>query len=169
MYPTWTSGDVITSRRLLASRPLTAVKRSEQECTVTTESYDDALFIDVEANAVYEVSMGISAIERTGTNGDITIQYATPFGSRNEGRGGRGPQIGVTSTTNTTAKLLANWWAAGMTYGVVAGSSAAITEDGILVTGPNPGRLHLMWTKATSSTAVLVVQAGGYLRAVRIA
>jgi hypothetical protein len=171
VYPSWTAGQKITAALLNSMQPLYVAKPSDQSVTSSTTNVNDtALFLTLEANAVYVVS-GL-LLYSAHQDGDARIGWTVPASAtfawicHAQTAGG---------TSGIAAGVVVDVQAAGAgTFplgGADTGNSTVMTGllSGRVVTSGTAGNLQLNWAQRVSSGTATIMRAGSWLTAQRVA
>lgn len=164
-----TDGAYMTAARLRAHIPRLEIRPTDQTSTIIAAEHDDALFVPVEAESVYLVTMVLIVSETSGTSGDVRTDWQIPPGANLDDLyvSRMYLPIGGTSVTSTNVGLTGQQWTSASGAGAVTTATPLYTS-GVLATGVNPGELRLLTGKWTSSATTAYFAAGSWLRVERI-
>lgn len=155
-FSTITAANVTDERDLVwpasVNRTLFARKTADESVTSsTTVQDDDHLFVQLEANSVYQFEM---VLLPQGATGDFKFQFSSPSGATVFGS-----YLGYDAALTA---LAANYWD-GTAVGVGAGVTTPTTARGTIITGANAGRLKLQWAQNTSSGSATTLLTNSHL------
>lgn len=159
-------GDVVTASRINIwfINTLFAQKTATESVTSsTTLQDDDHLFVAVEANAVYEIALILSY--DAGGAGDLKTSMTVPAGAS---------LVGVASGINSPGTLITDdfvsaWTGVMNPGGLGAGTTAAMSAQGLLTVAGTAGDVRLQWAQLVSSSTATRLFAGSYLLLRRVA
>lgn len=139
--------------------PLLARKPSNETVNNSSAFQDDNhLFLPVEANAVYQCHLHLQY--NSGATPDLKYQFTVPVGASLEGWSLLG--------YNTAVSLV---YSNGGEASSLGGNGSALNADawGILETDVTAGTMQLQWAQNTANASNTVMQAGAFLKLVRVA
>ena len=161
-------GSILAGARILAAdvqavAPLAIIKGADQSVTSSVAMQnDDALLVNVEANASYLLLCYLDYEGGTRGASDLKWQWAVPSGaSLRYQRLCVDPSSNPQFTTMSTATV-------GTAGSNGAGVLQGVTMNGTLTTSATPGTLQLQWAQNTSSATATIVHAQSSLALWRI-
>ncbi len=161
------AGGRITAAMIQAVAPNAASKGANQSVTSsTTLVNDDALYVDVEANATYFVLL--QAVYTGGTEGssDLKITFTIPSGSMTWSslRYASNGTLGIETLQGTGSGNTSDCGTSG------SGNNArSVLVWGFLTTGDTAGTLQLKWAQNTSNATATTVESGSSLATWQVA
>jgi hypothetical protein len=175
-YPSIAAGQRITAALLTSMLPDVKIKAAnEQLISNTTLQNDDELFLSVETNATYRVTLVLYAqTAASDIAGDIKFAFTFPSGSTLHftGTGPNNADLSSGGSTNANgewiARMSATSGSSNIPYGM-SGSAIGIILQATLITSSTAGTLQLQWAQNASDPDALTVLAGSSIEARRVA
>lgn len=147
--------------------PLTAYKSADEPISNATLQDDDALFLNLAANATYIIDGWFVYNGQTFATGpgDLKITWLIPAGStfrwtRNGAPSNNSNALDTVVTDEAAIRVLG-------TFGT--GTDVSASPRGRIVTVGTAGQLKLRWAQNASTGTATIMRAGSYLRATRVA
>jgi len=170
-YPEILAGNRITAQLLDSMLPDIVIKPANETVTSsTTLQNDDDLFVSVEANAQYEMSLRLLHDSDNNAAADVKTGWTGPSGATMFW-GGHGANVAETGTsgTITAVNMETHLINETMTFGGGDSSGTYAIIGGVLTTSSTAGTLQLQWAQNTSNPIASTVRAGSVLSVRRIA
>jgi hypothetical protein len=171
-YPEILAGNRITAQLLDSMLPDVVVKAANETVTSsTTLQNDDELFVSVEANAQYEVSLRLLHDSDNTAAADVKMSWTGPSGATMfwGGHGANVAESGASSGTITATNMETHLINETMTFGGGDSTGTYAILGGVLVTSSTAGTLQYQWAQNTSNAIASTVRAGSTLSVRRIA
>jgi hypothetical protein len=165
--PTFSTGDVPSADQVNDwFVNIEYVRKSANESVTSSTTYqdDDQLLLPVEANATYEVTVGLRYDATTAA--DIKIRIVGPSGYS---FGAFLSRLHPDATSSADASVV--WIIGGGTDalgGLGIGTDGAAFLQGTMITTGTAGNCQLQWAQNASSATATTLFAGSYMRLLRV-